>query len=62
MAVVIQCDRDGCPSRGREETLAGWLTVHPMGGESGDPMEFCSTDCLVVHFARFEIPETIPHD
>lgn len=62
MAVLIQCDREGCPSQGPEHSLKGWLTVHPMGGEEGEPFEFCSTDCLLQHFACFEVPETIPHD
>jgi len=62
MAVRITCDGEGCPSHGREDTLRGWLTVHPMGGETGEAWEFCSTDCLLRHFARFEVPETIPHD
>lgn len=63
MSVLIQCDRDGCPSQGREESLLeGWLVVHPMGGEEGPQREFCSRECLVMHFAKFEVPETMPSE
>jgi hypothetical protein len=67
MAVVMECDRDGCPSRKDARSKStGWIQVYLMDNDSedgeDDPTLFCSSDCLLQHFARFEVPETIPHD
>lgn len=59
--IMILCDRDGCPSRQRDDaTLEGWLIVHPMDDE-GDHKQFCSADCMITAFARFEVPEGLPN-
>jgi hypothetical protein len=65
MAMNLECDRDGCTSKqnaGSAMEGGAWLTVHLWANSSGDPEYFCTVDCLLGHFARFEVPETVPHD
>jgi hypothetical protein len=64
MAMFLHCDRDGCTFQQNADSAmerSEWLVLHKWDNE-GDLEYFCGTSCLLAHAARFEVPETVPHE
>lgn len=60
----LHCNRAECPSHQDADTAmegGSWLVVHPWsdGDESG-VQHFCGPDCLIQHYAGFEVPASMP--
>jgi hypothetical protein len=64
MAMHLHCSREGCQEhQDTDEAMerSPWLVLHRWDDEGG-VLHFCGTTCLLASVARFEVPETVPHD
>jgi hypothetical protein len=51
MSLAYACDRAGCDTWHRAEHIrAGWLTVVERHEDRDRDFQFCSVDCLLLHF------------